>query len=100
MNIQLTKFHRDGQVVYATYEGEHSTPGRTGTSFSFQIELSILGSQVMVQKISGFEHLRADSIPGIFSEIARLTKRMTTTLEHCASPGVALPIRMEHKNES
>ena len=40
-------------------------------------------------------NLEVQSISDIFSEIARLAKRMTDTLLHCTTEGVSLPVQMK-----
>jgi hypothetical protein len=106
MNIQLKNIKDEGSFLIVEYEGSHSTGPPRGTTLTFEMELVVYKfpggdtKPVHVKKVTGFEHLEADSIPEIFSEIARIAKRIVATLEHCKQPGVSLPIMMDREKIS
>lgn len=103
MNIQLKSIEDKDSFLIVTYEGVHNN---SRTSLDFQIELTVYKcpggniKPVQVKKVTGFEHLEAESVPGIFEEIARVSQRMVDTLLHCTTVDVNLPTRMKETRSS
>jgi hypothetical protein len=103
MKIELISFSREHTWMNVEYEGMHSQPGKHGTTLTFSIHLRIYEDgpeRVQLTKITGLEHLRAESICGIFAEIGRCLSRMLLTVEGCTVSGVLLPtVLRSHPDE-